>query len=95
MSKCLKPVLIKGVFFPCGKCYECLRRRQYYFVSRVLFESSQHSQKCFLTLTYDDEHLPPSRLDEVRNIQLFVKRLRKDLAKSDIHIRYICSLEYG
>ena len=93
--KCEKPVRIGGDFFPCGKCYECLRRRQFYFVSRVLYECTQHSQLCFLTLTYNDDFLPSSRSDELRNVQLFIKRLRKSLLKFGKKIRYICSLEYG
>lgn len=35
-----------------------------------------HSQNCFITLTYNDEHLGDNRLD-YRDFQLFMKKLRK------------------
>ena len=71
-SGCPYPTLIKNPHFknglmpgeesyiqvPCGKCYVCRRMRSKTWSVRLLHESSEHSANVFLTLTYDDEHLP-------------------------------------
>lgn len=51
-----------------------------------------HSRNAFLTLTYDDKHLPANYSIEVRELQLFMKRLRKSLPQS---IRFFGVGEYG
>lgn len=38
-----------------------------------------HTRNCFITLTYDDPHLPPGRTLVVKDWQLFAKRMRKKL----------------
>lgn len=40
-------------------------------------EASLHEQNCFVTLTYNDDHLPDLGSLEYRAFQLFMKRLRK------------------
>jgi len=48
-------------------------------------EASQWDNKCFLTLTYDDDHLPHRGCDaslESGDLQKFLKRLRKTLEGS-------------
>lgn len=40
-----------------------------------------HKEACFLTLTYNDENLPPGNSLVHRDIQLFLKRLRKYLLR--------------
>lgn len=62
-----------------------------------MLESNLHSQNTFLTLTYEDAHLPKSftglaTLDP-RDLQLFLKLLRKKIAPSKI--RYYAVGEYG
>jgi len=54
-------------------------------------EASLHSQNCFVTLTYDDEHVPSDYGLHYRHYQLFMKRLRKDVGKCRF---YMCG-EYG
>lgn len=46
---------------------------------------------CFITLTYDDEHLPEDGSLNVKHFQDFVKRLRKDYPG----FRYLHCGEYG
>ena len=53
------------------------------------------SDACFLTLTYDSEHLPVDAGLHKRDLQLFFKRLRKDLAESDRSMKYYACGEYG
>lgn len=51
-----------------------------------------HDFNAFITLTYDDEHLPDDYSVNVRTFQLFMKRLRKALPHQ---IRYFACGEYG
>lgn len=43
---------------PCGKCIACLRNRQQAVISRVYAEADKRGSFAFITLTYDEEHLP-------------------------------------
>jgi hypothetical protein len=43
---------------------------------RAVHEASQHEHNYFVTLTYDDDHLPADRSVSLRELQLFKKRLR-------------------
>jgi len=56
-----------------------------------MHEAQLHQANCFVTLTYEDEDLPPA-LDH-RDYQLFMKRLRKRF--TGIPIRYFMCGEYG
>lgn len=63
-----------------------------------MHEAQYHEKKCFLTLTYDDIYLPPQNTLVLRDLQLFLKRLRKELnppKSSLIKIRYFACGEYG
>ena len=42
-----------------------------------MHEAKMHKHNCFLTLTYNDKHLPPHGNLQYRDVQLFFKRLRK------------------
>jgi len=42
-----------------------------------MHEASLYDENCFVTLTYDDDHLPPGGSLQVEHYQLFMKRLRK------------------
>lgn len=56
--KDIRPSLIDVVPVPCGKCIECLKNRQNNMVSRCNAEAEKRGTFGFLTLTYDDAHLP-------------------------------------
>jgi len=58
-----------------------------------MHEAEMHSQNCFITLTYADEHLPADYSVNVRVWQLFMKRLRKSLSGKKIR-SFACG-EYG
>lgn len=57
---------------------------------RLLLEAQSHKSASFITLTYAETNLPQEL--EYRDIQLFLKRLRKSLRKP---IRFFCTGEYG
>lgn len=41
---------------PCGKCVNCIRDRQNFYIDRAEYEFSHRLTASFLTLTYDDPH---------------------------------------
>lgn len=77
----------------CGRCIECSKKRSNIWATRIMCEVQEHAENCCLTLTYDDDHLPSGALLCKRDVQLFLKRLRKSL--SPLRIRYFYSGEYG
>lgn len=76
---------------PCGSCRECISKRAIEWATRAKHEISQHADNCFLTLTYDNDHLP-SHFIIKNDFQKFLKKLRKKLYKK---ISYMVSYEYG
>ena len=64
----------------CRQCIGCRLKRSRDRALRCKHESSLYSTNCFITLTFNDESLyarpNPHSLD-VRDVQLFMKRLRK------------------
>lgn len=73
----------------CGKCLECLQERSNEWAYRIMLESKNYANNCFLTLTYKDNPVSLKKKD----FQLFMKRLRKKL--SPLKIRYFACGEYG
>jgi hypothetical protein len=94
MGQCLSPFRKKGelIDLPCGKCYECRQRRMAGWAYRLSKEAEVSTSAFFLTLTYDDDHLPLNNSINKRDLQLFMKRLRK-LNKEKI--TYYSVGEYG
>lgn len=58
---------------------------------RMTHEQQSHAASSFLTLTYDDDHLPLHGQLVKRDLQLFFKRLRKSIGP----FRYVACGEYG
>lgn len=59
--------------------------------NRVLHETQSYNDNAFVTLTYSDEHLPENGSLQLRDLQLFWKRIRK----AGHTIRYFACGEYG
>ena len=78
---------------PCGRCIGCRLEHSRKWALRCVHEASLYDKNCFITLTYDDEHLPKDSSLVKRDLQLFFKRLRK---RYPGHlIRYFAAGEYG
>lgn len=43
---------------PCGHCMECRISKSKEWANRIMFEAEQWEENYFITLTYDDNHLP-------------------------------------
>lgn len=78
---------------PCGRCDGCLLDRSLSWALRCVHESELYCRNCFITLTFDDKHLPEDGCIDVRHLQLFLKRLRKRF--SDVKFRFFACGEYG
>lgn len=91
---CINPHIVSiGRAFPCGRCFYCRRAKAKVWTHRIILEAAQHKDNCFLTLTYDDAHLPKDNSLDPRALQLFFKRLRFSIAPHKI--RYFAVGEYG
>lgn len=95
-DKALSSYAERAVFkfkeIPCGQCYACRLQYSREWADRCMMEMQDHKESWFLTLTYDDEHLPivhgfDSETGEVfdfmslqkKDLQDFNKRLRSQL----------------
>lgn len=92
------PDMIRGILVPCGKCMICRKNRAAEWAMRITHEIQYHTKSCFVTLTYDDSHLPVSSGTLVptlykRHLQLFFKRLRSSFP--ECKIKYFACGEYG
>lgn len=85
---------IERVFIPCGKCLQCLTKRSKCWTLRLTTEYIKYKNNCVLTLTYNNDNLPADSLINYRDVQLFLKRLRKKLGKEH-KIKFACCSEYG
>ncbi len=91
---------------PCGQCVGCRIDRSRQWANRCMLELQYHDSAYFVTLTYDDEHVPKAYYPDPatgeahtsftlckRDFQLWMKRLRKKF--SDDKIRFFACGEYG
>ncbi|QCQ84995.1 replication initiator protein [Blackfly microvirus SF02] len=62
---------------PCGRCHGCRLDRSSRWALRCMHERRLHKQSSFLTLTYNNQNLPADGTLLKRDLQLFMKRLRK------------------
>lgn len=74
---------------PCGSCPSCQVAKRKEWALRCEFESYYHKDNCFITLTYDDDHVPSSL--KKSDLQHFIKSLRN----RGIKFRYFACGEYG
>lgn len=104
MAECMTPFTVTKkltndkLCVPCGRCPACYARRVSGWSFRLLQEQKQATSSHFITLTYDTQTLPLSprgfnTLDK-RDVQLFLKRLRK-LHPRGSRLKYYAVGEYG
>lgn len=86
-----------GLSLACGQCIGCRLRRSQEWAARCVHETKSHPFNSWLTLTYDDEHLPsryftgaihPTTKRKIYSgslnkidVQKFIRALRKALCK--------------
>lgn len=86
---CIRPLFLPktGIDVPCGKCFECVKRRRNDWYIRCLIESGHRRYTYFGLLTYKE--VGQNLLK--RDIQLFLKRLRI----KGYSFSYLIAGEYG
>lgn len=81
------------VTVPCGKCIDCRLDRSREWAVRCMHElSTSELGGCFVTLTYDEAHLPLDHSLHYRDFQLFMHRLRNHGYDG---VRFFMCGEYG
>lgn len=95
--------------FPCGRCLSCRLNNAGDLAIRMMGELLYHRRASFVTLTYNEEHLPEGWNLDYPQVQLFLKRLRKILMvpydyqyvkgfigpRYKFPFRYVITGEYG
>lgn len=89
---CKYPVNLGSVVVGCGRCLHCRANRRREWVHRILLEQKEHDFNTFLTLTYDDDHLPADHSLNPLHLKNFLRSIRR---KSGYPIRYYAVGEYG
>lgn len=77
--------------YGCGKCVACRVNRRRKWATRIMLEAMYTGNNAWITLTYDDKHLPEDHHLRPVDLQLFFKRLRKRIGP----FRYFACGEYG
>ena len=81
-------IIPEFITVPCGKCVVCQNQRRDAWAARLELEARGHVCTWFVTLTYNEESLPPFLVK--KDLQNFFKRLRKKLS-----CRHFSCGEYG
>lgn len=97
--------VVRSLSLPCGQCVGCRLERSRQWAMRCMHEASLYSRNCFITLTYNNEHLPSDKSLQYPDFQKFMKRLRKRFngvdrsanpdSKDQYPIRFYMCGEYG
>lgn len=78
---------------PCSACVGCKLEYSRQWSVRCIHEASYHKSNCFITLTYDNAHLPEFGTLVKKHVQDFFKRLRSRFP--DYPMKYYHCGEYG
>lgn len=78
---------------PCGSCTACLLERSRQHAVRCSHERELHERACFVTLTYDEDHIPYANSLWKDDFRGFVRRLRA--AVPGVALRFLACGEYG
>lgn len=84
------PNATEALSLPCGGCIGCRSTKAAQWTLRCQLELQDHDRAAFTTLTYDPDRVPPTL--QRRDLQLFLKRLRK---RADKALRFFACGEYG
>lgn len=87
----------RSISIPCGRCIGCRLEYSRQWAIRCVLESKLYDSNYFVTLTYDDVHLPADGSLQPDDLQKFFKRLRRYLSYHELSstIRFFACGEYG
>lgn len=75
------------LMLPCGQCIDCRLAKSREWAMRCVHEASLYDDNCFLTLTYDAEHVPVDFSLDHSHFQLFMKKLRQHVIPAHLKLR--------
>lgn len=81
----------RQVVIPCGQCIGCRLERARQWSVRVMHEAACHADNSFVTLTYDDDHVPYGGTLHYPHVQKFLRAVRR----SGRPFRFYVVGEYG
>lgn len=81
-----------ALYVPCGMCPLCQKRKKRDMMVRLVHESLCYQRSSFVTLTYNDAHLPSNGCLVKKHVQDWLKRLRYFTGQ---RFRYFVCGEYG
>ncbi len=102
---CYHPVKVKisrkGIYsnvldsqdVPCGICLGCRAEQARQWSVRILHEAQMHAASWFVTLTYDNERIPPNGSLDPTHFSSFIKTVRRDEQAGKVS--YFACGEYG
>lgn len=88
-TACANSIKLKDLDFrvPCGKCLPCQKKRRSEWSLRLEHEYLFSDSAFFITLTYNDYHIPRTKEGyqtlHKKHLQNYIKRLRND------HVKYV------
>lgn len=88
-------------YFSCGQCKSCRKTKRLQKATRIVHEAAMHSRNCFLTLTYDNNHLPSNHSLDKAHPLAFLRTWRKQVRDENKcrfeqqQLRYYLVGEYG
>jgi hypothetical protein len=77
----------------CGRCPGCRRMQAREWATRLTHEARVTTPAFFITLTYDDQHIPHTGTLDPEDLRLFWRRLRRNYPKGSVS--YYGVGEYG
>lgn len=90
---CSKPFRQGVAEYGCGQCLPCRINKRRIWTTRLVMESLVNPRTLFVTLTYADKELPEGGSVSVRDVQLWLKRVRRWMEPEKL--RYYVVGEYG
>lgn len=83
--------VVSSLALPCGRCIGCRIDKARQWSVRIYHESLMHKVSSFVTLTYDDVHVPKDGSLRYSDFQKFMRRVRKQFGPT----RFFMCGEYG
>lgn len=93
-NMCYSPIYLKSknLYVDCRKCFECRQKIARLWSIRLSSELTTNPYSIFITLTFSEEYYDTATINK-RDVQLFLKRLRKKLKNR--MFKYFAVGEYG
>ena len=83
---------MRSLELPCGRCVGCRLERSRQWAVRCVHEAQMHAENCFITLTYDEAHVPEGFSLRYVDFQKFMRELRRETGRK---VRFFMCGEYG